>query len=250
MDNLTLLRYVDGEMTGPEKQHLEHQLSLDSKLREELDSLLSTRGALKLYGWKQKITGIHGQMMEELGPKVISIQGRPAKKRLRMAIAVAASLILLIGAYFIFQTASPSAEKVFASNYSTYELITLRDNDPETPVEKAYRAKNYNEVLRIHDAGEDHSPTGEFLCGASALEVKNFPKAIKCFNEVLDASRQTGLPLLKDEAEYYLSLAYIRNHNYTEALGLMESIQKDPAHKYNEKINDKLIRQVDKLNKK
>ena len=59
-----------------------------------------------------------------------------------------------------------------------------------TPVEKAYREKNYKEVLRIHDAGEDKTPKGEFLCGAAALEFNDNNKAIKCFKEVLDLNKQ------------------------------------------------------------
>jgi tetratricopeptide (TPR) repeat protein len=91
---------------------------------------------------------------------------------------------------------------------------------------------------------------GEFLCGAAALEIRNLSKAIKCFNEVLDASRQTGEPFLKDEAEYYLSLSYIRNQDYDEALALLNTIENDPAHKYSEKVDDKLIRQVERLREK
>jgi tetratricopeptide (TPR) repeat protein len=255
MDNSTpdiLVQYLDGELSGTDKLNLEHQLSGDAGMREQLNSLHSAREAIRLYGLKQKISGMHVEMMEELWPAVIRMQpANRSKKIIRYSIAAAAMLLLLISGYMIFSQAKPTPEKVFASNYSHYELVTLRDgNNTETKVEKAYRQKNYTEVLRIHDANEDHTPKGEFLCGAAALETKNLPKAIKCFNEVLDASRQTGQPVLKDEAEYYLSLSYIRNKNYDEALTLLNAIEKDPAHTYNDKVDSKLIRQVERLNKK
>lgn len=254
MDNAApdiLVRYLDGELSGEEKQRLEQQLSQDAAMQEQLDSLRSTREAVRLYGLKQKISGIHVEMMEELQPGVKKMQPVNARKKfIRYSIGIAASLLLLIGGYMIFNQREPSPEKLFASNYRTYELVTMRGNAAETKVEKAYQAKNYTEVLRIHDAGEDHTPMGEFLCGAAALETKDLPKAIKCFNEVLDASRETGVPLLKDEAEYYLSLTYIRNQDYEEALVLLNTIQNDPAHKYNDKVDDKLINQVERLQEK
>ncbi len=250
MDNSTpdiLVRYLDGELSGVEKQNLEQELSQNTQMREELDSLRSVREAIRLYGLKQKLAGIHGEMMEEMKPGLKTMQ--PARRKIiRYSIAVAASLVLLIGGYMIYNSMTLSPEKVFASNYNTYELVTVRDgNNAETNAEKAYREKNYNEVLRIHDAGEDHSPKGEFLCGAAALETKDLPKAIKCFNEVLDAGRQSGQPLLMDEAEYYLSLSYIRNKDYEEALVLLNTIENDAAHTYNTKVDEKLIRQVERL---
>ena len=255
MDNSTpgmsekLVQYLDGELTGTEKESLVRQLATDKALQDELESLKSTSEAVKLYGLQKKVSGIHQQMMEELQPPVREIKS--SKKIIRYSIAVAASLVLIIGSYMAYNFYSLSADKVFASNYQTYQLVTVRDgNTIESPAEKAYRENNYAEVIRIHDAGEDHTPKGEFLCGAAALELKENDKAIKCFKEVLDADRQTGQSVLKDEAEYYLSLTYIRNKDYESALVLMNTIQGNPNHLYNERISSKLIRQVRMLKKR
>ena len=102
-------------------------------------------------------------------------------------------------------------------------------------------------MLRIHDAGEDHSPKGEFLCGAAALEVKDNSKAIKCFKEVLDMNRRSQQPVLNDESEFYLSLGYIRNGDYDFALALLNKIHDDVNHKYNKEVTGKLLRQVKML---
>ncbi len=249
MDNSTsemaekLVRYIDGELTSAEKENLEQQLASDKMLQNKLDSLKSTIKAIKLYGLKSKVSAIHHPMMEEMQAPVRKIN--PTRKIVRYSLGVAASLILLAGCYIAYNFLTLSPDKVFASRYQSYELVTVRDgNTNETPVEKAYLEKNYKEVLRIHDAGEDHTPKGEFLCGAAALEVKDNSKAIKCFNEVLDANKQNPKPVLNDEAEYYLSLGYIRNKDYDYALPLLTKIQNDPNHIYNKKITDKLIRQV------
>lgn len=255
MDNSTpnmsekLVQYLDGELAGAEKESLVQQLATDKTLQDEMDSLKSTREAVKLYGLQQKVSGIHQQMMVELQPPVRKMNS--SKKLIRYSVAVAASLLLIVGSYLAYNFYTLSSDKVFASRYQPYQLVTVRDdNANETPVEKAYRKKDYKEVLRIHDAGEDHTQKGEFLCGAAALELKENNKAIKCFKEVLDADKQTGQTVLKDEAEYYLSLSYIRNKNYDNALELMNKIQDDPNHLYSEKITGKLIRQVKLLKKR
>src|SRR3569832_883274 len=154
MDNSTpdiLVQYLDGELSGPEKQRLEQQLSQDAGLQEQMNSLRSAKEAIRLYGLKQKVSGIHAAMMEELQPGVVKMQtARPGKKFIRYSIAVAASIVLLIAGYMILNQGKPSSEKIFASNYSRYELVTMRDGGGEqTKVEKAYRAGNYEEVLRI-----------------------------------------------------------------------------------------------------
>ena len=56
MDNSTpnmsekLVQYLDGELTGVEKENLERQLATDPSLKAELDSLKTTKEAVKLYG--------------------------------------------------------------------------------------------------------------------------------------------------------------------------------------------------------
>ncbi|HUR66061.1 MAG TPA: hypothetical protein VMZ03_06890 [Chitinophagaceae bacterium] len=255
MDNSTpdiLIQYLDGELPGNEQQDLQQKLEQDAGMQQQLDTLRSATDVIRFYGLKQKIAGLHVEMMDELLPGVKKMHPiSPGRKLIRYSIAVAASLLLLFGAFKLFNPKGSSPDKIFASRYVTYELVTMRDgNGMETKVEKAYRSKNYTEVLRIHDMNEDHTPLGEFLCGAAALETKDLPKAIKCFNEVLDAHRQTGEGIMKDEAEYYLSLSYIRNQEYERALLLLNTIGNDPAHKYNDKVDDKLIHEVERLQEK
>jgi len=252
MDNSTpnmsekLARYLDGELPGNEKQGLEQQLVSDVALQQEYDSLLMTREAVRYYGLQQKVKGIHSEVMQELKAPVRTIS--PIKRFVKISIAVAASILLLVGGYLAYNFFTLSPEKVFASNYKGYELSTLRNNNPqETAAEKAFKEKNYAEIVRIHDAGEDHTQKGEFLCGIAALELKNNSKAISCFNEVIDANKKASAKIMNDDAEYYLSLSYIQNEDYDFALDLLRKIKNDPEHIYHEKVNAKLIREVKML---
>ena len=254
MDNFTpnmserLVQYLDGELTIAEKNTLEKQLASDKTLQEELDSLKSTRVAVRFYGLQQQVAAVHVGMMRDIN-QVKKIN--PIRRIVRYSIGVAASLLLLIGGYMAYNFFTVSRENVFASNYQTYELVTVRDgNTIETPVEKAYREKNYPEVLRIHDEKEDHTQKEEFLCGVAALGLKDKSKSIKCFEAVLGANRQTQQSILNDEAEYYLSLAFILNKDYDAALNLLNKILDNPDQVYREKITHKLLRQVKMLKRR
>ncbi|MEO7922218.1 MAG: hypothetical protein ABIR30_00925 [Chitinophagaceae bacterium] len=255
MDNSTptmsekLVLYLDGELSGADKISLEQQLSVNALLMEELESLRSTREATRLYGLQQKVADIHRGMMEELKAPILKISfARSPKKVLRYSMAIAAGLLLLIGGFMAYNFLTLSPDRVFASRYQSYELVTTRDTAAnETPAEKAYRVNNYKEVIRIHDKGEDHSQKTAFLCGVSALELKDNAKAIECLKEVLDANKVSAKPILNDEAEYYLALGYIRNRDYDYALDIMYKIRADAEHKYNTAVTPKLIRQVKML---
>lgn len=250
MDNSTpsiteqLVLYLDGLLAGPEKQKLEGLLVSDQSVQAQFESLQQTRAAIQYYGLTQQVAGIHNSMVEELQPAVHKTGS--GRKLLRYSMAAAASLLLIIGAFMAYTFFNLSPEKVFSANYNTYELTTVRDAGSEglAPVEKAFGEKNYKEVLRIHDAGEDHTPRGEFLCGVAALELREDAKAIKCFKEVLDANRQSGQRVLNDESEYYLSLSYVRNKDYDFALPLLNKIKADAEHKYNSQVTSRLIRKV------
>ena len=71
MDNSTqyddeLMRYIDGEMTESEKIDFEKQLAADRSLKQAMDNLQLAKDAVRSYGLKEKVSGIHQEMMKEL----------------------------------------------------------------------------------------------------------------------------------------------------------------------------------------
>ncbi len=253
MDNSThdmsekLVQYLDGEMQGAEKISFEQELSADKKLQDDLDSLKATREAIKLYGLQQKVSGIHQQMMQEMELPVRKMSS--TRRIIRYSIAAAASVILIVGGIFGYNFYSLSSGKVFSSNYHSYELNTLRDGDTLqfSPVEKAYREKDYKKVVELQ-ALYNSTPVKEtFLAAMSYVELGNSTKAIEEFKKLIAENETANTDLFKDEAEYYLALAYISNKDYDFALELLRKIRDDPNHLYHDKITGKLIRQVKML---
>jgi hypothetical protein len=53
--------------------------------------------------------------------------------------------------------------------------------------------------------------------------------------------------VLKDVAEYYLALAYLKNNDYDQAIELMNVIHDNSSHLYTKKFSRKYINRVKRL---
>ncbi|MBI3139116.1 MAG: hypothetical protein HYZ15_11060 [Sphingobacteriales bacterium] len=249
MDNATpnmpedLVRLLDNELTPEEKAELESRLAADLQLQQDFDSLLCTRAAIRHYGLQQQVSAIHLQMMEEMNEQPVK-RIAPVRKMFRYSAAVAAGILLIVGGFFAYQFFTLTPGKVFSAHYQSFELTTVRGTLNESAVEKAFRDKNYTEVIRLHDAGTEPGVKAEFLNGAAALELKDNTRAITSFNRVISLNKEAHTTGFQDEAEYYLALSYIAARDYKSALGLLKKIGSDPQHLYNSKVTNGLIRQV------
>ena len=212
MDNSTqgmsekLVMYLDGEITGQEKADLEKQLDASPELQEELSSLRQTRAAIQYFGLKDKVAGVHQQMMLELAAPVIPISR--GRKILRYSMAAAAAVILLVGSWLAYSFFSLSPDKVFASGYHTYELSNMRsgDGNSSTAIEKAFEGNQFDEVLKLYQEGAGAGIRDRFLTAVAALEKKNDPLAIRLLKEQLESNRLSSKPVYNDDSEYYLAL--------------------------------------------
>lgn len=258
MDNSThtmsekLVQYLDGEMSGPEKEIMEQQLAAHKNLQDDLESLKATREVVKMFGLQQKVSGIHQLMMQEMQTPVRKMNPAaigPARRIIRYGIAVAASVVLIIGSIIGYNFYNLSSNKVFASNYHSYELSTVRDGDTSqvSPVEKAYREKDYKKAAGLYLQYSSIPVKETFLAGMSFMELGKNAEAITEFRKVIAQNETAKTNLFQDEAEYYLALTYIRNRDYDFALDLLRGINENPGHLYHKNVTSKLIRQVKML---
>ncbi len=235
-------------LTGTEKELLEQQLAADIALQEELKSLQATRETVRLYGLKQKVSGIHQQMMKEMQPNVKQLYS--GRKIIRYAMAIAASILLVFAGYTVYNLITITPEKVFASNFQSYELVTNREaGTDESSVLINYREKNFSTVIGVV---YDRAFTTEelFIRGLAFVELRSNDSAIISFKKVLEANKVADKPVYNDETEYYLALLYVRIKDYGNALELLNKINETPDHLYHNKVAGKLIRDVKKLKKR
>ena len=172
----------------------------------------------------------------------------PIKRFIRYAVAASASILLVILGVMAYNFYTLSPQKLFTDNYRVYEFNSGRDDSTGyTKLENAYRAKDYQAVIKLSTKPDSSNIKENFLLASSYTELKNYPRAIQNYNKVLKENERKGTLFLNDETEYYLALAYLRNRDYDLALDLMENINNNPAHLYHSKVTSKLIRKVKML---
>lgn len=171
----------------------------------------------------------------------------PVQRVVRYTVAVVACIAAVFISIEIYKFYKLSANGLYSESYEPYELnntsgIDLKQSDIDT----AYREKRYSDVTKIvfH---RSLTPRESFLRGLSYLETGDHSRAITSFQSVLSDSTKTIDRLTKDGSEYYLSLAYLKNHDYDESIELMSKIHDDPKHTYNDRFSAKYIRRVKML---
>jgi len=167
---------------------------------------------------------------------------------IRYGIPVTASLLLIFVCIEGYNFYRLSPGRLFAGNYTVYELATTGDDNDSSKsnIEEAYRQKNYKEVIRLN-ANSVLSVKDIFLTGMSFLETNDASKAISNFQVVIADVKDNKSAVLKDAAEYYLALAYLKNNDYDQAIELMNAIHDNPSHLYKGKFSRKYINKVKRL---
>jgi tetratricopeptide (TPR) repeat protein len=240
-----LLQYLDGELSGSDKADLEKKLTADKSLQDELENLKLAREAVRSYGLKQEVAGVHQQVMQELQAPAREIGA--TRRIIRYSMSVAASLLIIFMGITAYNYFSLSADKLFKENYQSYELSTARGGAEDiSAVEKAYREKKFSDAVAIVFE-RPFIIKEDFLRAMSYTELGNNEKAISSYKEVIAKNKAAGTEVLVEETEYYLALTYVRNKEYDHAIGLLNKIHDSPSHLYHEKITGKLINKVKRL---
>ena len=170
------------------------------------------------------------------------------RRIVRYSVAVTASVLLIIVCIVGVNFYRLSSDRLFAEKYSVYELTTARiENDStESKIIKAYREKKYSEVININK-NSMLSVKDIFLTGMSYLETNDLSKAISSYQVVIADVKDGKSIQLKDTAEYYLALAYLKNNDYDQAIELMNTIHDNSSHQYKSKFSRNYINKVKRL---
>jgi len=167
------------------------------------------------------------------------------RRIIRYGVAVAASVLLIFIIVEGYKFYSLSPEKLFAENYTAYQLSRDGNDITESKIEKAYKQKNYSEVINLNK-NSVLSITDVFLTGMAFLETNDYSRAMSSFQVVI-ADVKDDKKTLIDTAEYYLALAYLQNRDYDQAIELMNAINNDSSHIYKDKFSRKYINKIKRL---
>lgn len=199
--------------------------------------------AIQFYGTREKVKAIHKEIRKEIIPSERTGRILPMRKIIRRSMVVAASALLIfiaIQGYHFYQL---SPEALYRQSYIAYNVSATRgENIQVSQIEKFYAEKNYGSVTRLAKAETNLSDRERFLTGLSFLEMNDPGSAIVWFKTLNNQNNP-----YKQDAEFYLSLAYLLNKDYDHAVPLMQNISNDTAHIYHDRFSKKFIRNVKML---
>jgi len=162
------------------------------------------------------------------------------KKILRYGMAIVAGIFLVVAIVKIYQFLQLSTDGLYREVFVNYQLPLTNDTSlsDRAKIEDMYRKKNFKAI--IAEAKRPRVPDDKtfLLIGISYLETNDPFNAIATFRQI----KPTGD--YKQEAQYYLSLAYLRNNDYDQALGLMQQIKNNKSHGYHEHFSSSFLDKI------
>ncbi len=143
---------------------------------------------------------------------------------------IAAIFIFILGAAVFYKYITVNNQSFYSKQFSPYEVTNLRGVQSSNLEAEAYQNKNWNLVIESFNKTENKTNKSVLLAAIAEMELKNFPAAVSHLENIL-ASNPADRSY-QDEAEYYLSLAYLMNHQERKSIQLLSKIRSDSGHTY------------------
>lgn len=202
----------------------------------------------KREAWKQKLEKRHG--VKRTLPPLKKVRKLTLLYR---GIAIAASIVILISAFFLFRPQERTHQQLANSYIESLppmaDQLTFRTNDDdrdvtETNIDNAYLNGDYDTAIgywqELVNSGAA-TAYDQFYLGLSYLRKQN-SQPERTIELLLSAKE--GIPELQQEINWVLCLAYVKTGQLEQAREMLESIVQENA--YMAKKAKKLFEAIDK----
>jgi tetratricopeptide (TPR) repeat protein len=224
-----LIDYLDRKLNQEESYLIESRLKSDKILAGELEYMKLAIDTVRLDGIRNKVSAIRDSIDIVKTTSVVPTGGI-VRSMYKFSLRIAAILVMLIGITILYKYISVSSLSVYQKEYTNYEMANVRGEAANSNVVKAFLNKDWNEVIAANAAENIPSNQSNFLAGMAELQLNHFPLAVNLFQAVLNAKATDNS--FQEEAEYYISLSYLRNHEVNKAIQMLNKIKADPNHTY------------------
>lgn len=216
-------QYLQNELSGEDKINFEKQLSTDPEFASAFETFKGLNAYLEnkfgnadeFDAFSENLGSVADAHFKTDKPKVIAF--KPWRY------LVAASIVLLVGLFFLIQHPNPNFE-----DYNQHEnaYFTERGNANATLklAEEAFNAKNYKEAIPAFEKILENKkkPEIQYFYAISLLEDNQFPAAEAVFNEL-----KSNAPVYKDKALWYLALSRLKQKDYKGCEEILKTIPSD-----------------------
>jgi|GEM_PF-544944 len=227
--NEQLIDYLDRELDQKESSLIESRLKSDKILAGELEYMKLAIDTVRVEAIRSKVSSIRLSTGNVKNTSVVPASGI-VRSMSKFSLRIAAILVMLMGITILYKYISVSSLSVYQKEYSNYELVNVRGESTNSSEVKAFLNKDWNKVVVANAAEISSSNQSNFLAGMAELQLNHFPSAVNLFQTVLNAKAIDNS--YQEEAEYYISLAYLRNHEVNKAIQTLNKIKANPNHTY------------------
>ena len=164
-------------------------------------------------------------------------------KRLRIALAVIATIVL----FFIFWQGYTfyqlSPDKIYNSIYPPYIVIKNDSAGSAKSIEDYYAESNYVAATLQSKKQKQFTDKERLLIGLSYLLREDYSKAIKW----LEPAANNFKSPYRQQSEFYLALTYLKNEDYDHCIEKMRQMTYNPSHLYYNRIPKNVIEDIKML---
>jgi hypothetical protein len=226
-----LIDYLDHQLNQEDSEQIEIMARNDKSLDGELQFMKLAIDTVRLNAINNKVLAIRSSLANTQAVSVKPINSK-VRSMYKMSLRVAAVFILLAGSAALYKYISVSNLSVYEKQFTGYELNNTRGQESRDAEVEAYRNKNWNEVVAIYQTENNKSNKSVFLAAMAEMQLNHFPQAVTLFENILNTNGKTGDSSFQEESEYYLSLAYLMNHEENKSILLLDKIKADTSHTY------------------
>jgi len=218
-----IIKYLDNEVIGEEKQAFEQKLLKDSTFKEkvelvrEIDSAIADQDYIAYRGKLQDVCTEFSQNNDEINDKGDESVPHPKFAIRWQYLSVAAvGLVFVISTIFYKNITEPSNEKLFKEYYSRYEANVLTrsetsdNNDLITAIQLYDRGSyaeaivNFKSILK----SDASNTAAHFFLGVSYMETNNYKSAIENLSYVITQNDTVFV----EHAEWYMAMCYLKTN--------------------------------------
>ncbi len=231
---------------------LEKENVQDADAQIQIDLHFAAAKSLQRYSILKQVQLVHNEYIAaKAGPAPDSNASIPKLKLkkiepIKWMLQIAASILLLLGAWFTWQYSNTSSSNLYSEIYQPYNVNTDRgmgDLKIHNMV-PAFKDENYIEVIKIFETLSTSNNREKFLAAYSYHVTNNYKKSLAIFQQVLAYNKQNNTRLYNDEAEFYIGLAYLKLDDCKSAFQIFERIRSNPSHTFHERINEWTLRRL------
>jgi len=226
-DNITISKYINGELTGAELAEFEKLLSQDKALNDEVnfhkvvdETLSKNYQAIKSIDESERLE-FEGILSKVMGGEIINKPEVPSSGLIRRLWPLAA--LAAAAAVLFFMISSPNLSSVTDQYYFPYQYNPDPILGPNEGI-KAYENKDYQTALDFFNNNPSGDLKQQFAKGNAEYNLEKYDDAIRSFDEIKE---KTGNPSFKNYANWYLALTHLKKKDKKLAIKRLKELPKD-----------------------